>query len=73
MKPSGSGLLFAEIFFLNYKFNFAAYDRSVHVFFFFLIQSWKIVMFLEICLFLIGCPIGWHLTVAVSYDCFAFT
>ena len=32
-----------EIF--NYSFNFITCDLSVHIFYFFLVQSWKVVLF----------------------------
>ena len=60
-------VLFAGIFICfsyfkkNYKFNFTS-DPSVQIVYFFLTQSLHTV-FLEICLFLLGCLICWHVTV----------
>ena len=42
MKPSGPGLLFAQI--SDYSFDFRACDGSVKIFYFFLVQFWKVVL-----------------------------
>ena len=46
MKPSGPGLLFAGKI-SDYSFNFHACDESVKIFYFFLVQFLKVVLFLE--------------------------
>ena len=45
--PSGPGLLFVGIFLIifDYSFNFHACDGSVKIFYFFLVQFWKVVLF----------------------------
>lgn len=32
---------------------------------FFLVQSWKVVLFLQMIPFILGCPIGWHIIVCM--------
>ena len=44
MKPSGSGILFVWKIF-DYSFNFCACDGSVKIFYFFLVEFWKVVLF----------------------------
>ena len=61
MKPPVPELLLGVFF--NYKFNFTSSDQSVQIVYFFLIQFWKVLLFLEICPFLLCCPICWHRTV----------
>ena len=43
----------------GYSFNFCACDGSVKIFYFFLVQFWKVI-FLRICPFLPSCPFYWH-------------
>ena len=45
MNPSGPGFVYWKIF--NQSFNFSACDWSVYIFYFFLVQFWKVVLFLE--------------------------
>ena len=44
VKPSGPGLLFVGRFFC-YSFDFCACDGSVKIFYFFLVQFWKVILF----------------------------
>ena len=44
VKPSGPRYLFVGSFWITLS-NFSTYDWSVHVFYFFLVQSWEIVPF----------------------------
>ena len=46
MKPSGPGLFVCWKIF-NHSFNFITCDWSVHIFYFFLVHSWKVAPFLE--------------------------
>ena len=46
MKPSGPGILFVGRFFY-YSFYFCAYDGSIKIFYFFLVQFWKVILFEE--------------------------
>ena len=49
MTPSHPGLLFFGGFFLkNHHFNFSSYNWSIHLSYFFLVQSWKWVKDLNI-------------------------
>ena len=59
MKPSGPRLLFAGRF-SDYSFNFHACDGSVKIFYFFLVQFWKVI-FLRICPFLPSCAFYLHI------------
>ena len=47
MKLSGSELLLLEDFFFLSQFDFCACDWSVHIFCFFQVQYWKVVLFYE--------------------------
>ena len=68
MKPYGPGLLFVGRFF-NYSFNFCACDGSVKIFYFFLVQFWKVILFKEfVHLFQIVDFIVIQLLIVVSYD-----
>ena len=42
VKPSGPGLLFARRY---YSFDFCSRDGSVKIFYFFLVQVWKVILF----------------------------
>jgi len=42
MKPSGSGLWFVGKYLIG--FDFSACDWFVHIFYFFLVQSWKVIL-----------------------------
>ena len=46
MKPSGPVLLFVGKFF-DYSFTLSACNWSVHILYFFLVQSWKALLFKE--------------------------
>jgi len=50
---------FLETFFFYYSVDFCAWNWSVHIFYFFLVQFWKVLL-LRICLFLLDCPFYWH-------------
>ena len=60
--PAILKVLLEVLFFLNYRFNFTSSGQSVQTVF--LLDSVLAgCMFLEICPFLLRCPICWHITV----------
>ena len=68
MKPSGPGLLFAGRFLITVAISVLVI-RSVNIFYFFLVQFWKVILFYEfVHFFQVVHFIGIEVLVVVSYD-----
>ena len=73
MKPSGPGLLFVGSFLITVSISILVIDWSVHIFSFFLVQSWEIVPLQEfVHFFQVVYFISTQLLIVASYDSLHF-